>query len=488
MVDVAEVLQRAQLLANLGYLQDADDLIRAGLAEEPDDPDLLAALAELAFQSGDFHTALNAAYSAIENEAGSAPIARTVLARMYLAAGLTDDAIDIARDAVELNPTDAGTQLLLANCLSHGMTFGANRRDTVAAIDRAVELDPANADLLFEAARVAKRINDGDRVTSLVQAGLQVDPAHGELQTMHALGQALTGEQVGALTAILAEDPTHRWARHALAEAVWGAIGRLASGVWIYTLAMMLLSAWIAPELLRHLAPVLMAPLIVHWTGVFIRLRKRLPRGYLSKRLWRNPSSASGMVVAAIAALVANLSPLLIALGWNPDGVRSGYWALIVACLLAGLSHLLVTMGRIRRGGDVDLRAHLDEQEGNWAVWLVGLGVPIAVCWACQRFANQPGALWFALMLLPIVMGVLCMETNIKILRLPGALRYKVLTLVFGVLFVAGCGWLVTVCGQHVQAIEFRYSVGPLSPGQLPTPVIRPVPTFHFEPSLRPTR
>lgn len=484
-MDTAAVLQRAQLLAEVGRPGEAVELIRSALAEHPHDADLLGGQAALALAVGDPVQAYIAARAALEEQPDRiAP--RVVLAQLYLGVDLVDDAVAVARAAVSLAPTDASAHALLATCLSHRAPLGRTKRDVRGAIDRALALAPDDADVIAELVRAAERIHDTDTVRRLVDAGLSADPANPQLQLRRARGREFTREQAGALTALLADHPTDARIRHSLAEVVWGTLARLASGVWIYALGVMLFSAWLSPEVLKHLVPVLMAPLIGHWVRVFTRLRRRLPRGYLARRVGRSPGAAGGLLLAALAALLANFSPLLIVIGPDADGVRFGYQALIVACLIAGLAHLLVTAARLRRGADVDLEAHLAEQEGTWAVWLLGLGVPTAVCWALSGLARQPGALWYALMVPTMVMGVLAAEFVVKYRRRDRPLGARLAVTVIGTLFLAGCGWLMLWCGAAAQRTDFRYTVGPLSPEHR-GPSLPPIPTFDLKlPSLTP--
>lgn len=178
-----------------------------------------------------------------------------------------------------------------------------------------------------------------------------------------------------------------------------------------------------------------------------------------------------------MAALIATMAPGLIIVGWSPDGVRLGYDALIVACLLAGLAHVMVTSGRLRSDRDVSLGDHLAEQSGYWLVWLLGLGLPVGLGWACYRFAAQPGALWFALMVLPIAFGVRCVE---YVVALAGrGLRWS--GYVVAALFLAGCVGLVLWCGHRAASADFKYRPGPLSPGNIQVPTfspLPPIPTF----------
>lgn len=472
-MDVAEVVQRAQLLTDLGQLQSAAELLLAALDEDPHDAALQTQMAVVAFRAGDLGNAYTAARAAIETAPTAPTAALEVMARVLLAADLDDRAVEVARQVVQRSPTDADAHMLLATCLSY---TASARRESVTEIDRALELRPGDAGLLVEAARLSDRMGDG-RAAEFIAAGLEADPANADLQAMAARGKVFAREQVSGLTAVLAEDPTHRLARHGLAQVVWGTVARLASGVWIYALAAILLSAWVSPGVLRHAVPVLMAPLVCHWIGVFLRVRRQLPRGYLARRLRRSPSAAIGIGLAAIAAVIANFSPIGIVRGWDSDGVRMGYQALIFACLVAGLAHLLVTLGRIRADGDVHLPTHLEEQSGYWLVWLLGFGVPTAVCWASYRLVAQPGALWFALMLVPIVLAVRCIESTIAMVRVGTGTR--ALTVLAATLCVAVCAGLVWWCGHRAAGVEFRYTEGPLSPGHIPTfPSLPPLPTF----------
>lgn len=489
-MDVAAVLARAELLAELGRHHEAAAVLRAGLAERPEDVELLTGLATLALDAGDPVTAYGCATAALEHDPGGGGPALRVLARLNLLAGDPDAAVELAHRVVAQDPADPSAHALLATCLSRGVGLGAGKRAGLAAVARVAELAPEDPDLLLQAALAAERLSEPDLARRLVTAGLQADPGHTELATANARLRNFTSERAAGLTRVLASDPTARHARHALSEVVWGTLSRLASGVWIYAVALMLLSAWTPPGVLRYLTPLLMAPLLVHWTRLFVRLRRVLPAGYLSKRLWRNPVAVAGVLLAGLAALLASITPVLIRLAWNADGVRFGYRVLISAVLIAALAHLLLDLGRIRRGGDTDVATHLDDQQGNWAVWLLGLGLPIGIGWAFSALARQPGALWFALMVLLIVLGVLGLEGAVKIGRLPRPVRYKLIIAALAVLFVAGCGWLVTVCAERAAGTEFVYTVGPLSPENFPGPTSTvptfSTPSFRFDPAPPP--
>lgn len=454
-MDIDANLDRARTLVNLGCTPDAIELVDACLAAEPDNPDVLVARAELALLADDPVTAHRAALSAVDNDPD--PGARTVevLAVTSLAAGRLDDAVAAAHRAVETDPDDAGAHALLAMCLSVGAVTAAERRAVVAAIDRVLTLAPDNAGVLLEAARAAERIHDHRLAATLAATGLRADPGNVDLRTMQALDEPLTGTKAAALVGILAGAPTDRRTRHALAEVVWAAVARLASGVWVYALVVLLASAWVPPETMTHLAPLAGALLIVGWTGLFHRTRKRLPRGYLSKRLWRSPSAATGVLVAMLALVVAVFSTLLITVAFDADGVRAGYLGLIVGCLVAGLAHLLVTLGWIRPGGDVDLAAHVHDQTGNWFVWLLGLGLPIGVGWLFHGFAGRPGALWAALALLPIVLAVVGLEITIKAWRQSASRRSALVGVAAWLAFAVVSGWLVSVCAGETRAADF---------------------------------
>ena len=465
------MVQRAQLLIDVGCWQAAADLLSSALAEHPHDGRLLEAFAVASYNTGDLDRARAAAESAMVQQ-GTSLLALQVLARVSLSVSRPADAVRYARRAVEANPRDADAHMLLATCLAQV----PDRAAALTALDRALELESQDPELFLAAARVARRFGD-DRAAQFIAAGLDLDPSNADLQTEAASARTFAGERVAGLSAVLVDEPTHQAARHTLAQTVWGTIARLASGVWIYTLAVILFSAWVPPSALRHLAPVLMAPLLVAWIRTFFRVRKQLPRGYLARRLRRSPIVLAGIGLAALAAVIATMAPALVIVGWSADGVRLGYDALIVACLLAGVAHVMVTIGRLRSDRDVSLGDHLAEQSGYWLVWLLGLGLPVALGWACYRLAAQPGALWFALMVVPIVFGVRCVEYVVALagrgLRWPG--------FVVAALFLAGCAWLVLWCGYRAASVDFKYQPGPLSPGNIQVPSftpLRPVPTF----------
>jgi tetratricopeptide (TPR) repeat protein len=470
-VDVEAVVLRAQLLGDVGQWQAAADLLSSALAEHPHEGQLLEAFAVAAYNVGDLDRARGAADAAIAQH-GTSLLALQVLARVSLSVSRAADAARYARRAVEANPHDADAHMLLATCLAEV----PDRRAAMTALDRALELESHDPELFLAAARVARRFGD-DRAAQFIATGLDLDPSNADLQTEAASARPFAGERVAGLSAVLVDEPTHGPARHTLAQTVWGTIARLASGVWIYTLAVVLFSAWVPPSALRHLAPMLMAPLLLHWIRTFFRVRQQLPRGYLARRLRRSPVALAGIGLAAFAAIIATMAPALITVGWSPDGVRLGYDALIVACLLAGIAHVMVTMGRLRSDRDVSVGDHLAEQSGYWLVWLLGLGLPVGLGWACYRLAAQPGALWFALMVLPIVFGVRCME---YVVALAGrGLRWS--GFVVAALFLVGCAWLVLWCGHQAASVDFKYQPGPLSPGNIQVPTfspLPPIPTF----------
>lgn len=487
-MDASDFERQAELLVDLGRHQEAAELLDRGLSEHPEHFELLSLRGWVALHLDDLDLAHRAASTAVGLQPDAGGTAYTVLAGVHMAAGRKDEAIAVARRGVELDPHQPAAYMLLATCLPYASTSDAAKQEAYRAVERALELAPDDADRLFEAAQVAEEFGDRRAAQGFATAGLAADPTHVGLQVMSALDAPLTGDRAAALTGILVANPTHREARHALAGVVFATIARLAGGVWIYALGVMLLSAWIPAGALRYLAPMLIGPLIAFWLQLFIRLRKRLPPKYLSKRLWRNRFAACGVLLAGAATALANLAPVLLVVGWSSPGVRLGYQALILACLVAGLAHVLVVLGSTRCG-HVDAMTDLNIQSLRIVLWLFGLVGSIGLGWAFYYFARQPGALWFASMLLPIVTAVLCLELTQHIVRQPDLRRWAiaVLLLAAGVV-LAGCAGLVFWFGHETMSTEFRYQEGPLSPGRHQVPTVAPItPLPRFTPAFTPT-
>lgn len=414
MTDVAAVVARAQALETLGRGDDAATLVEAELSRDPHNAELLGYMSVLLCSvRRDFSGAYAAAQAAIREDPRQAQ-AFLVLSFLYRETGLADKALAAAREAVRLKPLWPAAHVALAEALVDPLSK-TRRAETRAALAEALRLDPYDADLHAVAARLERAMVDPTAAEAHTAAGLLLDPRNTELLTLQAGGEPFRGGAVQLLRGVLEREPSNVTARRALADLVWGAIARLASSVWVFVLAVVLLSMWISPDLLAKVKIVLFAPLVFMWSGVFIRLRRTLPPGYFRSRVLASPPAWGGLIFAFLAALLANLGPALLTLAHSSSATRGAYSVMLFACLLASVGHVLVHIGRDRpiRG---ERTARLFDRETAPAqraddmdvtsITIAIVATPLLLLlWPLTRWASQPGALWVAIAVVVIAAG-----------------------------------------------------------------------------------
>jgi tetratricopeptide (TPR) repeat protein len=209
--------QRVEHLRELGRLDEAEREARAGLAEEPQDAALLAALAAVLLGAqrhaeglaaadaaaaaapqdervhrlralllsglGRHREALLAGYAAV-SLAPDEPYAATGYARVLQGAGRLADAAQVAHRVVALAPNAAGSHYLLADITSD---LG-DRRTARAAYTEALRLDPQHAAARHDLAVLDARAHRPARaLKGLIEAGA-MDPSMPQvLQTVTAV-------------------------------------------------------------------------------------------------------------------------------------------------------------------------------------------------------------------------------------------------------------------------------------------------------------
>ncbi len=139
----------AAALVRRGDLNAALAAYESAAQDFPDDPSMTLSLSSLLLQVGRTNEALEIARRAVELDGGSADARRTLGAAL-LAAGQGDAAARELQQAVQFGSPNAGTQLMLADALirsRHPVEAGA-------AIERAVKLEPDNPAVFEEASRL----------------------------------------------------------------------------------------------------------------------------------------------------------------------------------------------------------------------------------------------------------------------------------------------------------------------------------------------
>lgn len=215
----AAALARAEHLRAVGRLDDAEWAARAGLAEHPDDPALLRALAVVLLGAGgsrhdeglaaaeaacalepdrehphrlralhlsmlDRHDeAVEAGYRAVQISPDD-PFAATGYARVLQRAGRLADAQQVARRVVELAPHAAASHFLLADVSSD---LGDQRTARTAYLET-LRLDPAHAGARHDMAVLDSRGHRPARaLRGLIDAGRMDPTATGVLHNVGAV-------------------------------------------------------------------------------------------------------------------------------------------------------------------------------------------------------------------------------------------------------------------------------------------------------------
>lgn len=484
-VDVGQVIARAEALLAVGRGEDAIDVVASALGQNPHDAELLARMAALLYDvRSDLRQAALAAQAAIAADPTQV-MAFVVLSYVHRATGNEDAAIAAAREAVRLAPDAPGTHLTLARALATTAPSLSSTK-VLPVLDRVLALAPHDAGVFADVASLERLIGQPARARRHIEQGLALDPTDTTLRTMRAGDEVWRGDAVTLLQGVLSQRPTDGAARRALADLMWNAIARLASGVWWFVAAVVLLSMWIGPDTLGKAKLVLFAPLIFMWIGVFQRLRRQLPPGYFRRRVATRPEAWIGLILAFLAALIADLAPVLLTYARSSAATRGAYVVMLLACVLAGLAHLSVNLGRARRRRTestasnpetipVTLTANLTNR--SFGLGLVG-AVPLLLLWPLTRWAAQPGALSVLVAVVGLVVAILAVEAAvITVLYRPGhrtaVLTEALITVAAGIVL----WWMFTVIGGYdfafaapsIDVPDFRpIHITPIEPLQLP--------------------
>jgi tetratricopeptide (TPR) repeat protein len=204
-----DAARRAEHLRLVGRLAEAEDVARAALAQSPQDPALLNALAGVLYAAGRHGEGLEAADALVaawpEGESGHRLRSMHLLllgrhdeavlagyacvtlrpddaaaagcyASALQAAGRLADALQVAQRVVRLDPTAASSHLLLADIAS-GLRDPRSRDIARSAYEQALGLDPDNAVARHDLAVLDSRSHrPACALAGLVDAG-RMDPA-----------------------------------------------------------------------------------------------------------------------------------------------------------------------------------------------------------------------------------------------------------------------------------------------------------------------
>ncbi|MFI7525526.1 tetratricopeptide repeat protein [Nocardia salmonicida] len=479
---VQAALERARAAQQIGRLEQARRILGTALANAPDDPGVLVALADIAYDLDQFDDTVRFAGQALQADPDSAR-AHQLVAMAYPMREEWDLALEHGHTAARLRPHDAGTLLLLAWLYSNGPRKDPDRAR--AAVVDAVALAPGDAFVHCSAAETYQRLVDIDGVRRHITAGLTIDPLHVDLLRMQARAEFEIGgfdggrkASIATLRGLLANAPTDTAARRLLAEMHWRALLRLAAWVWAFAGCFAAVAMWAPPIVLRVISPMMFAALPLAWYGVFRKVRKQLPPGYLRARV-RRPRVLLALAAVALAGLIVDLGA--IATRSEFAGlVRLGCVLLVLGAFGAAFGHLLLFTAWMRRGlDDPDPDDGLDFALTQIVV--LGMGVvPLVVVVAFVRgWARQPAVFGALVAVLGVVLVTLLIEAGITVWVDRRAFRHTwgLAVVALGVLvLLAGAGLAVRWGGGEIVDGEVRGRELVVAP--TPTTTRRPLPTI----------
>ncbi|MFD9549698.1 tetratricopeptide repeat protein [Nocardia salmonicida] len=483
---VQGALERARVAKEIGRIEEARRILGTALVDAPDDPRVLVALADIAYDLDEYDDTVRFAGQALHADPDSAR-AHQLVAMTYPMREEWDLALEHGHTAARLRPHDAGTLLLLAWLYSNGPRKDPDRART-AVVD-AVALAPDDAFVHCSAAETYQRLVDLDGVRRHITAGLAIDPLHVDLLRMQARAEFEIGgfdggreAAIATLRGLLAEAPTDTEARRLLAEMHWRALLRLAAWVWAFAGCIAAVAMWAPPIVLRVVSPMMFAALPLAWYGVFRKVRKQLPPGYLRARVARRPRVLLALAAVAVSGSIVDLGA--IATRSEFAGlVRLGCVLLVLGAFGAAFGHLLLFTAWMRRGLDDP-----DPDDGlDFALTqIVVLGmfvVPLVVVVAFVRgWARQPAVFGALVVVLGVVLATLLIEAGITVWLDRRAFRHTwglAVAALCVLVLLAGAGLAVRWGGGEIVDGQVRGRELVVAPPTAPPPTTRrPLPTI----------
>jgi tetratricopeptide (TPR) repeat protein len=333
--EAEQAYRGAQRLAHVGRYEDAERMVRAGLATAPGHGPLLTLLASVLRMRREYAGALDAADRAVVAAPGLAD-AHLERAENLIALIRTKDAVAAAEEAVRLDPLSPAGHLVLARALAAADDL--DRAREVAA--QGLALDPQSVEGLLTVAEVERDAGHRVQAAAAARAALALDPGNAYGRWLIAMLDAeklRVRRSMRALREVARDSP----ARPDVIAMTWpirGVLSGLRRGLAVgagLVCAMLLVSTWWPPTgtFARILAGVFAAVMV----GFAVRVL--LPAGRLPWRCLRlvprltRRATTAGLTAAGVAVA------LLI------GHAVTGWWllpvlALAIAPVLWGLGFL----------------------------------------------------------------------------------------------------------------------------------------------------
>jgi tetratricopeptide (TPR) repeat protein len=371
---MTDAYRRAHHLAQVGHYDQAERLVRAGLAEEPGDGRLLTLLASVLRMRREYPAALAAADSAVAASPHFAD-AHAERAENLILLIRSKDAVAAAREAVRLDQLSASTHLVLARALAAAHDHDGAR----AAAARGLSLDPRSVEGLLTVAEVERDAGNREAATAAARAALTIEPDNSYGRWMMAM---LDAERLRVRRSMrgLRDAARTSPARPDLISMTWpirGVLSGLRRGLFVGALvvcALLLAGHWwwpTAATFARIVSAVLAAVLAGFGARVLV------PAGRLPWRcLPALPALMRRSTYAAVAVLTAAIVLLVVhaATGWWP--------AAVLALAMAPVLWLLSLVEMLGAGlDDPGTRHALRSLGGEFREWWVTTRRDLRAAW-----------------------------------------------------------------------------------------------------------
>lgn len=347
----ATAVQHASMLADVGRNEDALAIVRAALAEHPDDERLLFTSAWLHLRMGNAAVArpilleLFAAQPTAPNPAYLLSIAEASL-------GNYAQATEFADRALELAPENPRFHLQVAIAETWGTIGETERAFARERIMSALELAPHDTFVLKTSAEIEWRLGNVPDARVLLRRALAIEPDNTDLLYFDAL---LTGaeadqsnkkdfastwalsQQVGSMGSVLGSTPDHEGAGQVLFVRIWTQLLRMVS-LPFGPLVVTTIAIGFAMGNGETLAVLLIgAILALIWPFVrFVKARlvlSKAPAGYVRRQALGGRGAPIRLVAAVVPAVIALFA--IVSLVFLRDAIAVRW--LLVAITIAGV-------------------------------------------------------------------------------------------------------------------------------------------------------
>lgn len=340
----AGFFERAEALVGFGRVEDAIAELRRGLAEFPDDSELLGYLGWQLFFAGQPQQAEQLAHRTLAVRPGD-PRALNTLCETTIADGRADEGLAHARELQQSYPDWPVSHLnaaraLIADPRGPRKAKQLRRREARASLDRALQLAPEDVETLRRTTVMLRELGDLAAASDTLDRALALDPDAESLRLLAAereseragqaspriggIGAAHEAAALRLLAGVLADNPVQRSVAREISDRVWGRT-QLLAGLALWMLAMLTVFAYLvfgepSPGSRRTQVKFAEAMLVLPmaWFVLLFTIRTRgLPKRFM-RRLY---APVWWVWIGFALAAVGGLGTLLWALTL---GVRSG--------------------------------------------------------------------------------------------------------------------------------------------------------------------